>query len=174
MSAFKYISIGKIAGSHGLKGELVLLHDMGKKTAFKGLKALFIKDGKGSLLPWFVASTRIRSDRETLLKLEGIDRPEQARPLLKQTVWLPEPEMQQYIDQGAPLRLLGYRLVDQGRELGLIEEIIEQPHQLLCRLTIEGKEVLIPLHEASTDRIDHKKKTVHVLLPEGLLDIYLT
>jgi 16S rRNA processing protein RimM len=51
--------------------------------------------------------------------------------------------------------------------------VIEQPHQLLCRLEIESKEVLIPLNEAFLQKIDHRKKQVIVELPDGLLDIYL-
>ncbi|WP_262915574.1 ribosome maturation factor RimM [Niabella ginsengisoli] len=35
----EYISIGKIAGTHGLKGDVVLKHALGKKTALKDLKA---------------------------------------------------------------------------------------------------------------------------------------
>jgi len=35
------------------------------------------------------------------------------------------------------------------RTLGIILEVVEQPHQLLCRLEIKGKEVLIPLNEGT-------------------------
>ena len=41
-------------------------------------------------------------------------------------------------------------------------------------LQINGKDVYIPLHEDSLQRIDHKKCIVQVELPEGLLDIYLS
>jgi 16S rRNA processing protein RimM len=69
---------------------------------------------------------------------------------------------------------LGYTVVEAGKELGKILEIIEQPHQLLCRLEIEGKEVLIPLHEDTILKVDKKKQQVIVELPEGLLEIYLS
>jgi 16S rRNA processing protein RimM len=52
-------------------------------------------------------------------------------------------------------------------------EVIEQPHQMLCRIEINGKEVLIPLNESTIEKIDGKKKQVKVKLPEGLLEIYL-
>jgi 16S rRNA processing protein RimM len=69
--------------------------------------------------------------------------------------------------------LLGNSIINHQHPIGEILEVIEQPHQLLCRLEIKGKEVLIPLHEASLKKIDHKKNQVLVELPEGLLDIYL-
>jgi 16S rRNA processing protein RimM len=51
--------------------------------------------------------------------------------------------------------------------------VIEQPHQLLCRIDWKGKEALIPIHEESLIKIDKKKKIVVVNLPDGLLDVFL-
>jgi len=56
--------------------------------------------------------------------------------------------------------------------LGKILEVIEQPHQVLCRIDLNGKEALIPLHEETIVKIDKKKSQVVVELPEGLLEIY--
>ena len=72
-----------------------------------------------------------------------------------------------------PASLLGYTIINNKEPLGEILELIEQPHQLLCRLEIKGKEVLIPLHEESLQKVNHKKKEVLVDLPDGLLEIYL-
>jgi 16S rRNA processing protein RimM len=46
------------------------------------------------------------------------------------------------------------------------------PHQLLCRIYINNKEALIPLHDETLIKIDKKNRQVHVTLPDGLLDIY--
>ena len=42
-----------------------------------------------------------------------------------------------------------------------------------CRIEINNKEALIPLHEDTIIKIDKKKQQVIVTLPEGLLEIYL-
>ncbi|MFN9710844.1 MAG: 16S rRNA processing protein RimM, partial [Bacteroidota bacterium] len=68
---------------------------------------------------------------------------------------------------------IGYTLLDKEKVLGIIDEVIEQPHQILCRLIINEKEVLIPLNESTIQKINHPKKQVHTDLPEGLLEIYL-
>jgi 16S rRNA processing protein RimM len=65
-------------------------------------------------------------------------------------------------------------VVDQGKELATVLEVIEQPLQILLRLEMQGKEVLIPLHGSTLIEIDHKNKQVIVDLPEGLLNVYLT
>lgn len=169
-----YLSIGKLVAVHGLKGDLLLKHELGKKTSLKGLETLFIEDKKDSFIPWFIESVKIKTANEIYLKLEGINTREAAMKLVSKKVWLPEADHKRYAAKNIPAGLLGYSIVDKGELLGEILEIIEQPHQLLCRLEIKGKEVLIPLHEDSLEKTDHKKKLVLVNLPDGLLDIYLT
>jgi 16S rRNA processing protein RimM len=63
--------------------------------------------------------------------------------------------------------------VEENKSLGKILEVIEQPHQLLCRIDLNGKEALIPLHEETIIKLDKKKQQVIVSLPPGLLEIYL-
>ena len=169
----EYFNIGKMVAVHGLKGELILLHELGKKTSLKGLTTIFIEDKKDSMLPWFIESTRIKSETEIYIKLEGLESREQAMKLVPKKVWLPAADHKKYLSKTAPSSILGYNIIHEGEDLGPVLEVIEQPHQLLCRLEIGGKEVLIPLHEQSIEKIDHRKKQIRVELPDGLLDIYL-
>ncbi|MEE6185746.1 Ribosome maturation factor RimM [Mycovorax composti] len=169
-----YISIGRFAATHGLQGFLVLKHVLGKKTTLKGLKAVFIKDKTGSFIPWFLESSKVKTDSESYIKLEGINTMEAARPLVQKEVWLTEADFRAHTAKNAPISLLHYTIINDDEELGAIQEIIEQPHQVLCRLEINGKEVLIPLHEETLIKVDNKAQKVYVSLPEGLLDIYLS
>ena len=68
--------------------------------------------------------------------------------------------------------MLGFHLLNEEEDIGEIIEVIEQPHQILCTILLDGKEALIPIHEESLDKIDQKNRKVHVTLPDGLLDIY--
>jgi len=54
----------------------------------------------------------------------------------------------------------------------IILEVIEQPHQILCRIEIDNKEALIPLHDETIVKVDRKNNQVTVSLPPGLLEIY--
>jgi 16S rRNA processing protein RimM len=169
----EYFKIGKLVTVSGLKGELLLKHTLGKKTSLKGLQAVFIEDKKDSFLPWFVESGKIKNEEETYIKLEGIDSREAAAKLTQKEIWLPEPDFKKLAAKTAPVSLLGYAIVNDAESIGDVLEVIEQPHQVLCRIEIKEKEVLIPINENTLRKIDHKKKQVIVSLPEGLLDIYL-
>lgn len=170
----EYFKIGKLVAVHGLQGELLLKHELGKKTSLKGLQAIFVEEKKNSFLPWFIETTKIKSEEEIYLKLEGINTREAALKLTQKIIWVPETDFKKFAAKSAPASLLGYTVINNNESLGKILELIEQPHQLLCRLEINGKEVLIPLHQETLQKVNHNKKEVLVELPDGLLDIYLT
>ena len=169
----EYFKIGKLVAVHGLQGELLLKHHLGKKTSLKGLQAIFVEEKKNSFLPWFIEATKIKSENEIFLKLEGINTREGAIKLTQKEIWVPETDFKKFAAKSAPASLLGYTIINNNEPLGEIRELIEQPHQLLCRLEIKGKEVLIPLHEETLKKVNHTKKEVLVELPDGLLEIYL-
>ena len=170
----EYFKIGKFVSTFGLKGELVLKHNLGKKTSLKGLHAIFIEEKKESFIPWFIESTKIKNEEELYVKLEGIATKEQATKLAQKQVWLPETDFKKFSSKTSPINLLGYEIIENNKSLGKILEVIEQPHQILCRIEYQGKEAYIPLHEETILKIDKKKQQVIVMLPEGLLEIFLS
>ena len=168
-----HIRIGTLVATWSTAGHLVLRHNLGKRTDFKGIEAFFIEVNKDSYLPYFVSEVKVKTVDEVLILLESVDSKEKAQKLLKKSVWLPESQAKKLASSSAPVKLLGYTITDNGNKLGIVEEVIEQPLQILLRITIEGKEVLIPMNESTIVNIDHRKKMVNLNLPDGLLDIYL-
>ncbi len=167
-----YYNVGKVVATHGLSGEVVLEHALGKKTDLKGLETIFIEEGKGTFLPFFIESTKAKSNTEVYLKLEGYNTKEISQRLTKREVWLLKHDFERFVGTSSPIGLLGFTMIKDGKALGEIIEVIEQPLQVLCKIIYNGNEALIPIHEASLKKIDQKKKEVHVVLPDGLLEIY--
>jgi 16S rRNA processing protein RimM len=169
----RYRNIGKIVSGFGLKGELILQHHLGKTISPAKIKVIFLEQKKNELLPFFIESARKKSDDELFIKLEGLNNREEARKFLKLEVWLREDELNQHTRKNNPIAWVGYLLFDGRKNLGEILEVIEQPHQILCRLEINQKEVLVPVNEQTLEKIDHTGKKLLLNLPEGLLDVYL-
>jgi 16S rRNA processing protein RimM len=168
----EYIRVGKIISAYGLKGELILKHHLGKKTSLKDLKAVFIEEKKQSFIPWFIQMSKAKNEDEIYISLESIDTREKATKLIQKEVWLPEDEFKKYAAKSSPINLLGYEIVEGEKIIGTINEIIEQQHQILCTVLLNGKEAYIPLHQGTIIKIDRKKQQVIVELPPGLLEIY--
>lgn len=168
-----YFKIGKLVASFGLKGELLLQHSLGKKTLLQGLEAIFIEERKDNFMPYFISGVSIKNEAELYIKLEGIDTKETARKLTPKEVWLTEEDFKTHAAAASPISMLGFNLItDEGEDLGEIIEVIEQLHQILCSILLDGKEALIPIHQESLDKIDQENRKVYVTLPDGLLDIY--
>ncbi len=156
----------------GLKGEVILKHALGKKVALKGVEALFVEMTKGNNIPYFIEHAKAKDHEEIYVKLEGCDTKESSHKLIAKQVWLTEEDFRKQAGKQSAISLLGYSIINEGDNIGTINEVIEQPHQVLLGIQYKGNEALIPLHDETLDNIDHKKKEVHVTLPDGLLDIY--
>ncbi len=167
-----YFKIGKLVATYGLKGEIILQHSLGKRSSLKGLESLFIEEKKDSFIPWFIESTKIKSDIETYVKFEGVDSKESAHKMIQKEIWLLEDDFKKFASTSAPISLLGFTMINEEEDIGEILEIIEQPHQVLCKILLNDKEALIPIHEEFLDKIDKKNRKVFVTLPDGLLEIY--
>jgi 16S rRNA processing protein RimM len=122
-------------------------------------------------LPYFISSSNIKNDQETFIKLDGIESKEAARFLLKKEVWLSENDFKKFSASAAPISLLGFTIINDSAELGDVIEVIEQPHQILCTIIHNGKEIFIPIHQDFLEKMDKKNRKLYLHLPEGLLDI---
>ena len=167
-----YIHIGKIVATFGVNGEILLVHGLEKKSNFKGIEVLFIEETKNSYLPYFIQNAKAKDATETYVKLEGIETKEAAHRFVQKQVWLKQEDFEKVAGKKSIIGLLGFTIIDDGSTIGTVEEVIEQPHQVLLRTTYNNKEAYIPLHEETLLKIDRKKKEVLVVLPDGLLDIY--
>ena len=168
----EYFKIGKIVASFGLKGDLILVHNLGAKTSLKGLEKIFVEESKENLLPYFIEKASAKADNEVLIKLEGFETKESLKKLLTRNAWITEKDFHQFAAKSGPAAMLGFQIVENNIELGEIIEVIEQPHQILCTIIYKGNEALIPLHSESLIKVDQKLKRVHVQLPDGLLELY--
>jgi 16S rRNA processing protein RimM len=168
-----YFKFGKIVATHGTQGQLVIAHSLGKKTALTGLEAVFIEQSANTFLPYFITSSVAKNDHEVFVTLDGIDAKEKAREVLKKELWLPETDFKKFAAAASPISLLGFTVYDKGKPLGEVIEVIEQPQQVVCKIIIDHKEILLPVHGGTLLKMDNKKRILYLELPDGLLDIYL-
>ena len=167
------IRIGKIVATHGLNGSLILTHIVGNSKWMKKDQVLMVEMQKGSFIPYFVAQCKAANDEEYIINIEDINKVESAKRLVTKHVYVEESVLSGYEKQ-SPLLWIGFILIDKkDGEIGVIEDVLQTVNQWLAKLTYKEKEILVPLIEQTIDKLDIKTKTIHMTLPEGLLEVYL-
>ena len=170
---FQHIKIGKIVATFGVTGEVILVHNLGKKSTFKNVEALFIEQTKDSLIPFFISSVKAKTDEECYVLFEDKKSKESAKMLVGKAVWLLQDDFKNLANKKSPIALLGFMVISNNEKIGIVDEVIEQPHQILLTINYKGKEAYLPMHQDSLINIDYKKNEIELNLPEGLLEIYL-
>ena len=169
-----YQYIGKLATTHGLEGRLVLRHNLEDKGIWNKLPHIFIEIQRESYIPYFIEERKVISHNEVLLKLDEIDSVELARTISGKSVYLEEEVYARLKPKAISGTMVGFTISDKTiGVLGKIEDIFETPGQVLATLHFKGKEVLVPLVEATIIKVDAATRTIYVDLPAGLLDVYL-
>lgn len=177
MSLKDYFLLGYLTKAHGLQGELQAIFDVDDLSPYETLETVWI-ERFGTLIPFQVEYVHPlqHKRKHVLLKLAGVDHIDQAEALEKTRIYLPlsmlpplEGENTFYYHE-----VIGFRIIDERRgPLGQVETIYDIESNALIAMLYQGKEVLIPIHDAFIRRIDRQNQSLYVYLPDGLLEIYL-
>lgn len=169
-----FIHLGKITGTHGLEGNIVLYHHLGKLNALKQLKHIFIELKRESYIPFFIEQIRVDNDAELFLKLEEVDTVEDAKAISGKSVYLSTSQYELLKPKDKDVNFVGFEVWDEvAGKLGQVVNLFETPGQLLATVNVNGKEAIVPLNEQTIKAIDIATKTLKLSLPDGLLAVYM-
>ena len=163
--------IGQIQKPHGIKGELSFSFTT---DAFdRDDCRFFILDIDAILVPFFVAEYRFKSRNSGFVSFEDINSDNEARELCGKTIYIHK----QFITTDNHENVtdaryfVGFEVIDnkQHTSLGNITAVNDNTANILFELS-EG-DLLIPFSEEYIVDIDHLKRQIQMLLPEGLLDL---
>lgn len=165
--------IGYVTKTKGLKGEVQLFFEYDEPEILD-LDVIFA-DINGKMVPFFVSSYKLHTNSTGNFYFDDIDHIDKAQPLLRKKIYLPLTKMPDRSDDEFHYEdLVGFMVTDEHLgELGEVIEVNEYPQQFVATMTYQNKEVMFPLNEDMIVEIDEEEGLLRVLLPEGLLDIYL-
>ncbi|MFT4521217.1 MAG: 16S rRNA processing protein RimM [Bacteroidia bacterium] len=156
--------IGDIVKTHGFDGRLKLIISTSSEYNLKEPIFIFF-DNKP--VPFFISN--FSNSDPAIISIDDITEVEHAKVFVGKEVF-------QCIDEQADeeeFNLIGFMVNDEDDALiGIIMDVHEQAHHpLLIVQTTDHKEVMIPLVEEFIISLDHNSKTIHMDLPEGLLEL---
>lgn len=167
------LKVGSISSVHGINGAVVLQQIVQKADWLKKGDVLFVELKKDSFIPFFVSLARSVNEQECIVMFEDVEETDVARPLLGKTVYA-EDELLRTAKVDSPLMYIGYNLVDKQKgTVGVVEDVLLIGKQWTAMLTIQGKEVLVPLVEDWIIEVNNRNKFIRIELPDGLLEVYL-
>ena len=169
--------LGYISKTIGTKGELAFKLDVDSPSSYHGLDAVFVqispKDTQ--LVPYFLDKAEIQNNDLLRCKFEGVVDQGSAKSLVGKSLYLleenlpPLKENQFYFHE-----VIGFKIIDKEKgELGLIEKILEYSTSNLFSIPVGDKEILIPISDETISKVDKVAKEIHVICPDGLIDLYL-
>jgi len=168
----KLICIARITGVHGLRGEVKVksLSDHPERfTKLPGTKLIWRKDGATKAVT--VLDVRV-AGHTFVIALEGVVSPEQAHPFIAGELLVPEAEVlplpagSYYVYQ-----LINMQVIDEnGSCLGVVGEVLHLGSNDVYVVQNGQRELLIPALKDIVRNIDLVNKTMHVALPDGLVD----
>jgi 16S rRNA processing protein RimM len=171
MENARLLTIGKVVGTHGIKGHLKVLSYTDSLDPYAPGKGLVLS-GKGRPPGKFTVVSSRPHKRVVLLTLQEIDAIEKAEPLVGCEIVL---------DRGAlpPLEdgshywfdIIGLDVfTTEGRRLGRVEAIIPTRSNDVYVVREGKKEILVPAIDSVVIDIDVHRGRMKVDLPEGLED----
>ncbi len=162
--------IGYVGRPYGLEGKFFISEARIDAETLGSLKFLYLgeKEEPDDVLEILYAE---KQGKRICLQLEGIRTREAAAKRLHQALYLPREQLKSFPTAEKDFPLKGFRVLQDAEELGCITAYMQRaPQDILLLKDSKGKEVMIPFVDAFIEKVDERKKALHVRLPEGMLN----
>lgn len=166
------ILIGKIAATHGIRGQLRVISYSGEPANLTGLRSVLLKGSAGDMERFDVAGASVHGTK-LLLSLKGYVEINQVLHFVGRELYADRDQLPP-LDDGEYYwcDLLGLRVMtDQGDLLGSLTEIIATGSNDVYVVTAGEREYLIPALADVVLDVDLTAGTMTVSPPEGLFDL---
>jgi 16S rRNA processing protein RimM len=163
--------LGSVAKLHGYKGGLSLYLDVDYPDDYTEMESVFIEINK-QLVPFFLDSSKRSGSNLLTAKFEGIDTEEDARALLRKSLYLPVTVLPALDGNKFYYHeVIGFDMIDERLgNVGKVTEIFDHPTNPLFMVSDGTKESVIPIQDHLLVKVDRANKSIHVNTPEGLIE----
>lgn len=170
-----YGEVGYIQKAHGLQGEVIVAFELEFEETFEDIAWIFV-EVDGGLVPFFIEDEgfRFRNNESAICKLHFIDSLSKAKELIGCKVFVLESEIIESEDQGVASTLIGMTSFDaKFGKIGMISRVDDFSGNLVITVIHKKSEIMIPLSDEAISSIDESKREIHLICPDGLIEIYL-
>jgi 16S rRNA processing protein RimM len=170
--AHELISIGKVLGPHGIKGQLRIIPFSGDSSSITSLRTLLLRAPGGTYDSYEMASA-VAHKKNVLVSLKGFDNINQVLSLVGREVFIRRdqfprlPEGEYYWCD-----LIGLVVqTEDGETLGELVDIFETGSNDVYVVKAGVREILIPATEEVILNVNLEARRMIIRPPDGLLDL---
>lgn len=166
------ILIGKVLGTHGIRGQLRIVPYSGDPASITSLRTLILGTPGGQYQS-FEIERAVAHKKRVLVKLKKLDDINQVLPLTGREVFIHHDQLPGLSDgEYYWCDLIGLEVrTEEGEVLGDLKNIIETGSNDVYEVTSGEREILIPATEDVVLAVDLDARRMTVRLPDGLLDL---
>jgi 16S rRNA processing protein RimM len=166
------IPVGKIIGTHGIKGQMKLHSYSGNAESLAAARSVSLKSPAGTIREFTVTGFKENSGR-FIIGLQGFDDINLVQPLLGNEVCLKRAQLPQLeADEYYWSDLIGLQVfTDEGTLLGKVSDIFETGSSDIYVVQGEGREFLIPAIADVIKAVDPAGGRIVITPLDGLLDL---
>jgi 16S rRNA processing protein RimM len=166
------IPVGKIIGTHGIKGQMKLHSYSGNAQSLGSARSVTLKSPAGTLCELAITSFKANSGK-FIIGLQGFDDINLVQPLLGSEVCLKRGQLPGLeADEYYWSDLIGLQVfTDDGTLLGTIADIFETGSSDIYVVQCEGREYLIPAIADVIKAVDPAGGRIVITPLDGLLDL---
>jgi len=174
MNKDDFFYLGKILKTYGSKGHLLIFLDVDDPARYQNMETVFIGI-ENDRIPFGIEELELRHKNTAKIRFEDVHNAEDAEIYAGRELYLP-------VSLLPPLKgkkfyyheVIGFTVIDKKHgNIGTIVSVLDLPQQSLMQIQYGSKEILIPLVDKVLLKVDRSKKEIHILAPEGLIEIYL-
>jgi 16S rRNA processing protein RimM len=169
-----FFYLGKILKTYGSQGHLLIFLDVDDPVRYKNMETVFIGI-ENDRIPFSIEELELKQKNSAKIRFEDVHNAGDAEIFTGRELYLP-------VSMLPPLKgkkfyyheVIGFTVFDKKYgNIGTITSILDLPQQLLMQIQYGSREILIPLVDKVLLKVDRSKKELHILAPEGLIEIYI-
>ena len=166
----KYLEIGQIVNTFGIKGMVKVKPFTDDIKRFDKLEKVYVENKEGKK-EYQIEEVKYHKNM-VLIKFKGIENPEKAN-LLRESYLVVDRDTQEPLEEGTYyiVDMIGLEVyTDEGENLGILEDIFNTGSNDIYVVKNElGKQILLPAIKDVIKKVDMENKKVTVHLIPGLI-----
>lgn len=163
----KFFNVGKIVGTHGVRGEVKLYPYTDDLEQFSEYEFLWLDKEKV-----FIESTRIHKNM-VLIKFKGYKDANEVMPIINKLVYIERTAKINDGDGHYIVDLLGCQILNEaGDVIGELKDVLQNTSQDIYLIKrVDGKgDFMLPVVDEFVKEIDIEKRQIRVHLIEGIME----